>query len=236
MDTWARAVELFDGAITLPIAERDSWLRAVCGEEPSLLAELQSLLAAADAERAACASKRNPAHPEQLGGWHFLRPLGSGGMASVFLAERTGGGFHQFGALKLLAAHLADTYFIERFKAERQILATLNHPHITKLLDGGVSPEGVPYLVMEYVEGEHLDDYVTLHGLGTAARLQLFVSICNAVEAAHHVLIVHLDLKPSNILIEPRGVPKLLDFGTAKLLQAAGDVTQVRSLTPRYAS
>ncbi len=161
-------------------------------------------------------------------------------MGSVLLVRRADGEFEQEAALKLIAPHLAGPYFLERFWAERQILAHLQPPNITKLLDSGVTSEGeVPYLVMEYVKGDPLDTYADARKLGVPERLQLFLKICAALEYAHHNLVVHRDLKPSNILVDEAGEPKLLDFGTARLLPEAGaddSVTLFRFVTPRYAS
>ena len=161
-------------------------------------------------------------------------------MGSVLLVRRADGEFEQEAALKLIAPHLAGPYFLERFWAERQILAHLQPPNITKLLDSGVTSEGeVPYLVMEYVKGDPLDTYADARKLGVPERLQLFLKICAAVEYAHRNLVVHRDLKPSNILVDEAGEPKLLDFGTARLLPEAGaddSITLFRFVTPRYAS
>src|SRR5581483_4131161 len=141
-------------------------------------------------------------------------------------------------AVKVMAAHLAGDEFLRRFGAEGQLLASLQHPNITSLLDGGVSASGHPYLIVEYVEGEPLDRYCDARKLGIEARLRLFVQVCSAVEYAHRSLILHRDLKPANILVARDGAVKLLDFGAASLMGEAHGVTvtQARMLTPRYAS
>ena len=166
--------------------------------------------------------------------------LGSGGMGAVYLAERADGQFQQTVAVKVIAPHVAGEAFRERFLAERQILAGLSHPNITKLLDGGVTPDGTPYLVLEYVDGQPLDQYCDLRKMGIRERLELFRKVCEPVAEAHRNLVVHRDLKPSNILVTADGRPMLLDFGTAKLLAGAGDVAVTATILPmltlRYSS
>ena len=242
-DQWKRVVDLFETASALPEAERDPWVRAQCAGNDSLYAEVRSLLDAARAESdATLASPPSSVALLRYGSWQADRVIGSGGMGSVLLVHRADGEFEQTAALKLVAPHLAGPYFLERFRIERQILAQLNHPNITKLLDGGVAEDsGVPYLVMEYVDGLPLDTYADERKLSIRDRLQLFLKICDAVAFAHRNLIVHRDLKPSNILVESAtGEPKLLDFGTARLLPQDGatDTTTTlhRLVTPRYAS
>jgi serine/threonine-protein kinase len=161
----------------------------------------------------------------------------------VFLAERSDNTYEQSAALKVMAAQLIGSDAIARFKAERQILANLDHPYIAKLVDGGSTDDGVPYLVMDYINGLPIDRHCQDHRLDIDARLDLFSKVCDAVDYAHRNLIVHRDLKPSNILVDSNGNPRLLDFGIAKLLGAdalRGDpaLTQVgaRILTPEYAS
>ncbi len=159
-------------------------------------------------------------------------------MGAVYLAQRADGEFEQTVAIKVLAAHAATPQFRERFVLERQILASFSHPNITKLLDGGITDSGTPYLVMEYVEGRHLDCYCDERKLELRARLELFRKVCAPVAYAHRNLVVHRDLKPSNILVTKEGVPVLLDFGTAKLISDSGATMTGRSplLTLRYAS
>jgi len=244
-ERWDRVVELFAAASEMPAGEREAWVRTECGPDPSLGAEVLSLLDAAAAERAAASRVLVPpvaevATERRYGPWETVRLLGTGGMGSVLLVRRADGEFEQEAALKLIAPHLAGPYFLERFRAERQILAHLQHPNITKLLDGGVTSEGgAPYLVMEYVKGEPLDQYTDSRRLAVRERLHLFLKICAAVEYAHRNLVVHRDLKPSNIFVDEAGEPKLLDFGTARLLPEAGEddsITLFRFVTPRYAS
>jgi serine/threonine-protein kinase len=172
----------------------------------------------------------------KIGPYSLLRLLGSGGIGSVYLVERMVGGAPQRSALKVLAPHAAGSEFIARFHREQHILASLDHPHITRMLDGGVTESGQPYLVMEYVDGVHLDAYCDARTLGIAERLQLFLSVCDAVAYAHRNLVVHLDLKPSNILVTSDGTVKLLDFGTSKLIQPDSLLTTTVMATPAYAS
>ena len=173
----------------------------------------------------------------RIGPYRTERLLGSGGMGSVYLARRADGQFEQTVALKVMAPHLAGEEFVRGFRNERQLLAALAHPNITRLLDGGVAANGDLYLAMDYIEGQLLDRYCAELKLSVEGRIQLFLQVCEAVEFAHRNLIIHGDLKPGNILVTADGTVKLLDFGTAKLLRnPGGQVTQFALLTPRYAS
>ncbi|HEX8685716.1 MAG TPA: serine/threonine-protein kinase, partial [Pyrinomonadaceae bacterium] len=180
------------------------------------------------------------AQGQRVGAYRIIREIGRGGMGAVFLAERSDGEFRQEAALKVVRRSFADSELKRRFRQERQILASLNHPNIARLLDGGVSADGEPYLVMEYVEGERVDDYCEARRLSTRARLRLFLGVCRGVSYAHRHLVVHRDIKPGNILVTPEGVPKLLDFGIAKLLGPAESGEQtlagMRAFTPDYAA
>ncbi len=180
---------------------------------------------------------------ERIGPYRVLHLLGEGGMGTVFLAERADDQFKQQVAIKLVRRGLLSRSVQSRLRIERQILATLDHPNISKLLDGGTTAEGTPYIVMEYVDGQPIDVYCDEHGLTVDERLQLFRAVCSAVHCAHQNLVVHRDLKPSNILVTKDGIPKLLDFGIAKLLderhlQQTLAVTQadLRLMTPDHAS
>ena len=180
---------------------------------------------------------------ERIGPYRIVRTLGEGGMGAVFLAERADGQFEQHVAIKLVRRGLLSKHVQNRLRIERQILATLDHPNIAKLLDGGATADGTPYIVMEYIDGEPIDVYCDTHSLTVEERLRLFRTVCSAVYAAHQNLIVHRDLKPSNILVTRSGIPKLLDFGIAKLLDERQlmqtlAVTQadVRLMTPDHAS
>src|SRR5690606_31187385 len=188
-------------------------LAAAC-EEPTRLPPSPAGLAApllADLAEADAA----PA-PDRVGPWRILHELGHGGMGTVFLAERDDDQFHKRVAVKLLGRGLRGDDLVRRFRHERQILASLDHPNIARLLDGGVA-DGAPYIVMEYVDGLPLGLYCTERRLDLPGRLALFADVCGAVQYAHQNLVVHRDLKPSNILVTGDGQVKLLDFGIAKL-------------------
>ena len=177
------------------------------------------------------------AGPEPFAGpYELVRLLGEGGMGSVHLAQRRDGEVDLRVAIKFIRGADSTLIFRNRFLQERQILARLNHPGITRLLDAGHTASGQPYLVMEYVDGRHLDTYCDQHRLGITERLQLFLGVCDAVAYAHRNLVVHLDLKPSNILVTVDGTVKLLDFGTSKLILADSRLTTTVMATPAYAS
>lgn len=216
---------LYDTATREVIASSDSWADLHSGvgtDDPIETAQLQG---------------------ERIGPYQVLRQLGEGGMGAVYLAERVDGQFQQQVAIKLVRRGLLSKQVQNRLRIERQILATLDHPNIAKLLDGGSTPDGVPYIVMEYIDGDPIDAYCDRHSLSVEERLRLFSEVCSAVHSAHQNLIVHRDLKPSNILVTRNGSPKLLDFGIAKLLDERRlmqtlAVTQadVRLMTPDHAS
>ncbi|HVV97977.1 MAG TPA: serine/threonine-protein kinase [Rhodanobacteraceae bacterium] len=174
---------------------------------------------------------------DRLGAWRLVRKLAQGGMGAVYLAERADGHFEQQAAIKLIRGRPNDEMLLH-FARERQILATLQHPNIARLLDGGATPGGQPYLVMEYVEGEPIDAYCADHALPLDARLRLFEQVCSAVQFAHQRLIVHCDLKPSNVLVQSDGTPVLLDFGIARALDRPRkqDAVEAAYFTPGYAS
>ncbi len=177
--------------------------------------------------------------PEKVGPYRIVDRLGRGGMAVVYRAERADGEFEQTVALKLILPEHTDSAWQERFLQERQLLASLNHPNIAQLLDGGVSDDGSPYFALEYVDGQPITDYCDGQSFSIESRLRLMLSVCDAVSYAHRNLIVHRDLKPSNILVDRDGLPKLLDFGIAKLTTDAGPAltqTGQRALTPEYAA
>ena len=235
----AKLEGLFHLLVEIPRGERDAAALRLAGGDAELARRALELVAsdekAADANQAA----RQAANASRTyGPYRTLRLLGSGGMGAVYLAERADGQYRKTVAVKVIAPHLAGEAFHERFLAERQILAALNHPNITRLLDGGVTEDGTPYLVIEYVEGQPLDGYCDAHQLGVRQRLELFRKVCEPVIYAHRNLIVHRDLKPSNILVAGDGRPMLLDLGTAKLLagQDADTSTLAPLLTLRYSS
>ena len=249
---WRRVEELFHSALQQPESEREAWLTSQPQLDPAVYEEVQSLLAAdrkhgelsaptpatgQDALAGDHSGDELPGAGQRFGPYLTDRLLGSGGMGTVYLARRADGQFDQTVALKVMAPHLAGEEFARGFRNERQLLASLAHPNIARLLDGGVASGGAPYLVMEYIEGQLWDRYCTDRRLPVEARIRLFLQVCEAVEFAHRNLIVHGDLKPANILVTADGTVKLLDFGTAKLVRdPEGRVTQFASLTPRYAS
>lgn len=179
----------------------------------------------------------------RIGDYQIVRELGRGGMGAVYLAERTDVDFKQQVALKLVKRGMDTDAVLRRFRLERQILANLDHPNIARLIGGGTTDDGLPYFVMEYVEGQPITEYADARKLNLLERLKLFQIVCAAVQFAHQHLVIHRDLKPSNILVTADGTPKLLDFGVAKLLDAeltaqATDVTGtgLRFLTPETRS
>ena len=181
--------------------------------------------------------------PKRIGVYRIVREIGRGGMSVVYLGERDDGAFEQRVAVKLIKPGTDTEDVLRRFEQERQILASLNHPAIARLYDGGSTERGHPYFIMELVEGEPIDVYCRSRGLELEARLELFVTVCEAVQSAHDKSIVHRDLKPSNILVSDTGQVKLLDFGIAKALDrealpnsAPATRQAVRLLTPEFAS
>ena len=253
-----RAEEVFDAALALRGEARARFIEHVCGTDMALRGEVESLLQVAAASPAFLDSPlihgpvpddpdlddpeaREIALPFLVGPYRLVRAVGRGGMGRVYQAEQEGIGRHV--AIKLLRPAMASSQFVRRFRAEQKILAGLEHPGVARLYDAGTAGDGTPYLAMEYVEGVDLLTYCTANRLNVPERLRLFVRVCEAVQYAHQHLIVHCDLKPSNILVTPAGEPKLLDFGIARLLpdefnvaETGGTVTGLRLMTPEYAS
>ena len=243
----------FDAVVDLPPEARRDWMDRHCSD-PTDRHHLEALLAAhartepllLDTPVAAVidAMKGEDARPtqawigERIGAFRLIAPLGQGGMASVFLGEREDVDFHQRVAVKLLRRGPYSELQQQLFRRERQTLAALAHPAIARLIDGGVTDAGVPYLVMDHVDGLPITRHADVRALDTTARLRLLCEVCRAVEAAHRQLVVHCDLKPSNILVTAEGAPRLLDFGVARLLDAAGDNEGAAAigLTPGYAA
>jgi non-specific serine/threonine protein kinase/serine/threonine-protein kinase len=252
-ERWRQIEDLLNAAIEREPAERDLLLDRACASDAELRREVESLLAhqtsaekfiEAPAYAFAADLLANDARAQKenrrFGCYKILREIGCGGMGAVFLAERSDGEFQQQVALKIVRRGFADPDLVRRFRRERQILASLNHANIARLLDGGVSDEGEPFLVMEYIAGARIDAYCDERNLAIVERLMLFLAVCRGVSYAHQHLVVHRDLKPSNILVTAEGVPKLLDFGIAKLLGAEHveepTQTTLRAFTPEYAS
>ena len=255
MERYQQLKELFQAALECAPDQRAALLDQACAGDAALRAELESLLAHCERSEgfletpavAAPAGFISDDRAEvtvgrQIGPYRILRELGHGGMGAVYLAVRDDEQYQKQVAIKLIRGGASSEFIVRRFRRERQILAQLTHPHIAGLLDGGATAEGWPYLVMEYVDGQPIDEYCDAQKLSTADRLKLFRQVCAAVHYAHQNLIVHLDLKPSNILVTADGAPKLLDFGIARLLPPdtgtadSQTLTLVRMLTPDYAS
>ncbi len=246
---WQRLQELFDGAMEVPAERRLQWLSDACPDDADLRGQAESLIlheaqatGVGDAIRGAASAFSvlwEPAPDDRFGPYRIMHLLGRGGMGAVFQAERDDDQFHMTVAIKLVRPNLLTPEMLERFKTERQILASLDHPNIARLLDGGAAPNGTPYVVIEYVDGEPIAEYCRRRELSIRDRIRLFRKVCAAVQYAHQNLIVHRDLKPGNILVTKEGEPKLLDFGIAKLLDPAASSqtqTQARLMTPDYAS
>lgn len=211
------------------------YLDSECAGDPALRAEVEALLASYRSWSASLPPVSPPVLP-RFGAYRCDGILGSGGMGTVYRAHRDDGQFSHEVAIKVLRGSLRSEWYRERFLSERQILARLNHPHIARLLDGGMTSEGEPYLVMELIEGEPLDAYCDSRRLSLDDRLALFGQILDAVDYAHRNLVVHRDLKPSNILVTKEGRPKLVDFGTSKLVEGDALTTSLDAVTPAYAS
>ncbi len=255
-ERWQRVKQLFERSVRRSEAERLAFLDEACPGDPELRREVESLLAvyrdhdslleqppAVDLISEEEIPDAGAQAGRTLGPWRLLHQIGRGGMGAVYLAERSQAEFQQRAAVKLVKRGLDTDAVLERFRQERRILAGLEHPNIARLLDGGATADGLPYFVMEHVEGTPLDRYCDDRRLSVTRRLELFCAVCSAVQYAHQKLVVHRDLKPGNILVTADGVPKLLDFGIARLLgpdlsAPATRLTtaQARPLTPEYAS
>lgn len=255
-ERFAALKRLFAAVAELPPGERAARLRQLTDDE-EVAAEVLALYAAGTgftglsapiAAALASAAVRPPAEGDVLGVWRLAGEIGQGGMGSVFLAERHDGHFQQRAAVKFLRG-LPHPEALALFTRERQLLASLTHPNIARLLDGGATPQGQPYLVMEYIEGCHIDEHCRRGGLGVRPILVLFLTACNAVASAHRQMVIHCDLKPSNLLVDSHGRPVLLDFGIARLAEQVGadgagagpgeeckEESSPPGFTPRYAS
>lgn len=254
-DRWRRIEEIFHGALEQPRWERDAYIANACGDDTSLRCEVESLLendgdggttidllVANDLKHLARASSPTDSGV-QIGPYRLVRELDSGGMGVVHLAVRSDDHYFQVVAIKTIRKGLASPALIQRFRAERQILATLTHPNIGAILDGGDTKDSHPYIVMEYVEGQPITLASQNRGLSVRQRVQLFCSVCSAVHHAHQKLVIHRDIKPSNVLVTPEGIVKLIDFGVSKPLAPElipGELPKTESwqrlMTPDYAS
>ncbi|MEQ1646185.1 MAG: serine/threonine-protein kinase, partial [Pyrinomonadaceae bacterium] len=245
-DDWKKIKEILADAAEIDGAARSAFLDETC--PPDVRAKVDDLLASAntnaglldgDASALADSILKPDRTGERIGPYEITGELGAGGMGVVYLARRADGSFDQTVALKLIKRGMDSDAILSRFVNERQILASLEHPNIAHLIDGGTTEDGLPYFVMEHVEGEAINRYAEQQNLDLDARLDLFRQVCSAVSFAHQNLVIHRDLKPSNILITNDGKVKLLDFGIAKLLKTDDDLqtaTQNFVFTPEYAS
>jgi serine/threonine-protein kinase len=235
----ARSLALFEAALERPPGERHAFVQA-SADSAELATEVQALLAAHAASEGFLDPPAEAGMPASIGPWRLLALIGSGGMGRVWRAERDDGAFHQQVAIKVMAGVLGDAGALLRAAAERQFLAALDHPNITRIIDGGLTAAGQPFVVMEYVEGQRIDRWCAARSLDVRARVQLFLQVLSAVDAAHRALIVHRDLKPANVLVASSGQVKLLDFGIAKSLDggvgSALTGTGIAPMTPEYAS
>lgn len=252
---WSRVSDILADALDVPVAERSAYIRARCVGNPELLAAVERMQTAArdagprflegvNQDLVEAAARAANAPPRRAGPWLLLEEIGRGGMGQVFRAQRADGQFEQQVAIKLLKRGMDSDVILARFLRERQILAGLDHPNIARLLDGGITDDHRPYFVMELVEGMPVTAFADARRLSIDERLTLFRSVCDAVAHAHRNLVVHRDIKPTNILVTAAGIPKLLDFGIAKMLRSdAGEAFEAtltmdgaRLLTPAYAS
>jgi serine/threonine protein kinase len=246
---WTEAKRLFAVALELPPAQRQEYLERECAADSALRLEIESLLENHDCagsffDRAPAPSLRpDPLIGRRFGAWRLLRVIGRGGMGIVYLAERADDQFRRRVALKAVKPEFLDEHAMRRFENERRTLAVLDHPNIIRLLDSGISDDGIPFLVTDYVEGQSIDQFCEAAGHGVKERMRLFRAVLSAVHYAHQNLVVHRDLKPSNIMVTTDGTPKLLDFGIAKLLRPeylggpmALTRTAMQPLTPEFAS
>lgn len=260
-NSWPIVREILYGALELAPDERSDYLRESCASQPaSVRAQVATLLASyelggedflrtldlgrpPDSLAGLSEPAASPWIGRRIGAYQVTEQVGRGGMGIVLRAVRADGQFEQEAAIKIIRAPLTLDFLLERFRYERQILAALDHPNIARLLDGGTTDDGLPYFVMEYIDGRPLDAYCDAHQLSLRERLQLFRAVCSAIQYAHQRLVVHRDIKPGNILVTAGGVPKLLDFGIAKILYAEvlrpgeeSEATLAGMATPTYAS
>ena len=252
-DRWRAIEELFDDAVSRPREERAAWIAYSTEGDSELYSEVMSLVASHEAATKKFMSEgirdalesfhrinsKDYMESALIGPYRLIRELGSGGMGVVFLADRCDDQYTAQVAIKLIRPGMDTEFIVARFRRERQTLARLQHPNIARLLDGGTTDTGLPYFVMEYVDGLSLKDYIERHAVGLRGRIELFRQICSAVDYAHRNFVIHRDIKPGNIVIGDQGQLKLLDFGICKLLQSdlsSQIETRVQLLTPDYAS
>ena len=246
---WDEVQKLFELALELDSNKREDFLNGKCGDDKELFEEVISLLKADTEEHTIFSASvsdyiqidEEPLSGKIFGNYRALEQIGSGGMGSVYLAERADGQFEQKVGLKIIKPGMNSQEIVSRFEEERQILARLQHPNIARLLDGGISEMGLPYFTMEYVDGLPITEYCDKKNHSIDERLKLFIKVCDAVMYAHQNLVIHRDIKPGNILVQEDGTVKLLDFGIAKVFEESKDQkfvtrTGMRVMTPEYAS
>jgi eukaryotic-like serine/threonine-protein kinase len=253
-ERWQRLEAIFQSALDCEPQKRGAWLDTACGSDLELRGEVDALLTAhesgeLDFTRAAFgealrALEQRTARVQEgkpIGPYRIVRELGRGGMGRVYLAARADQAFEKQVAIKIVERGIDSEEVTRRFESERHILARLDHPNIVRIIDGGTAPDGLPFIVMDYVGGQPIDEYCEAQALDVDARLRLFQGVCAAVQYAHQHLVIHRDIKPANVLVTREGVPRLLDFGIAKLLAAEAQPSEatstvLRRLTPEYAS
>src|SRR5215470_6436842 len=253
-EQWQKIRPILEGALELAPAFRAEFLDNACGDA-AMRREMEALIesheqGSTDVMNSGGAPSLPPIETRftsrtegRVGAYEILSEIAQGGMGAVYRAVRADGQYTQQVALKIVRADLSSALAASRFRNERQILASLDHPNIAKILDGGSTADGLPYFVMEYIDGRPITEYCDLHKLSIPARIALFRSVCSAVHYAHQHLVIHRDIKPSNILVTADGIPKLLDFGIAKILDP-GVLPENSTLTgggqwlmtPEYAS
>src|SRR5579863_4030325 len=252
-ERWQKVEGIYHGALRCKESQRSSFLEQACAKDETLRSEVESLLkyghrpaeyfetpalevvarSLADDLRAQDGNKTDKMIGARIGQYLVVEKLGAGGMGEVYRAFRADDQYRKEVAFKVVRAGQDSTSVVSRFKNERQILASLDHPNIARLYDGGTSEDGVPYFVMELIDGQRIDQYCDQQKLIITERLKLFLQVCSAVQYAHQRLIIHRDIKPSNILVTSDGTPKLLDFGIAKILdpeEATGQIEPTLTL------
>ncbi len=247
---WQKIKEVFNEAVELSSAQRQDFLKRKFNGDKEMRREVEKMLDFADEETSSDALEKNAFEiftngdhtkiPEQIGSYKIIREIGRGGMGAVYEAVRETENFTQRAALKIIKRGMDTDAIVSRFRHEQKILASLEHSNIARFLDGGMTDDGLPFYVMEFVEGEFIDDYCKEKNLSVKEKLELFREVCAAVQYAHQNLVIHRDLKPRNILVTKDGTPKLLDFGIGKILtsdtEETGTATQFGMMTPAYAS
>src|SRR2546423_6757334 len=263
-ERWKQIEEVLQSALDLSESERGGFIASACADDDALREQVEALVhqyeqAGDFIEAPAVAvagftggsglnttlegAGEDPMAGRGVGSYRIVREVGRGGMGAVYLAERADSAFHKRVAVKVVKRGMDTDFILRRFRHERQILASFDHPNIARLLDGGTTDDGLPYFVMEYIEGQPVYRFCDAQRLSVSERLRLFCQVCDAVTYAHQHLVVHRDLKPSNVLVTKDGAPKLLDFGIAKLLNpemmpetVTPTASAMRLMTPEYAS